>query len=159
MTRHSLLAGRNQSALTADDQRRVSNTFLGMEGNVNAVYDPQAHTSFRVMREESTGEQYGEVVFGPDIYPGGSPIDPNPALSIDAAVAHELQHYHRWRNKAQLTDDALFHVDEALTSLEAIFRYEGQLGEHDIRQLMADAMQRINLYLAELPKPGDGGAV
>jgi hypothetical protein len=153
MTRRSLLAGRNPSPLTPDDVRRVSNTFLGMEGSVNVVHDAQAETAFRVMRDERTGEQYGEIVFGPDIYPGASTIDPNSALSIDAAVAHELQHYHRWRNKAHLVDDELFHIDEALTSIEAIFRYESKLTDHDVRQLMADAMHRINLYLSELQKP------
>jgi len=116
---------------------------------VNVVYEAQGHTLFRVTREELSGEQYGEIVFGPDIYPGGSIIDPNSALSMDGAAAHELQHYHRWRNKAQLADDELFHLDEALTSLEAIFRYETKLSEHDIRQLVLDAVQRINLYLAD----------
>ncbi len=154
MTHHSLLAGRNQTPLSADDQRRVSNTFLGMEENLNVVHDPQAHTAFVVKRDDKVGE-YGEIVFGPDIYPGGSPIDPNSALSMDAAVAHELQHYHRWRNKAQLPAVELFHIDEALTSLEAIFRYETKLTEHDIRQLIADAIQRVNLYLSELPRPSD----
>jgi hypothetical protein len=156
MTRRSLLAGRNQSTLTVDDQRRVSNTFLGMEPNVNVVFDAQANTAFRIVRDSKSGEEYGEVVVGSDIYPGGSVIDPNSALSMDAAAAHELQHFHRWRNKALLEDDALFFIDEALTSLEAIFRYETRLSAHDIRLLLADAVQRINLYLAERAAHPDG---
>lgn len=148
--RHSLLAGRNQSPLSSDDVRRVTTIFLGMEPFVNAMHDPSSRTVFRVTRD-ANGELYGEVVFGPDIYPGSSIVDPNSALSVDAACAHELQHYHRWRDKAQLTDDRLEHLDEALTSLEAVFRYEQHLREHDKRQLVADAIQRIRLYLSELP--------
>src|SRR5262249_23584135 len=95
---YSLLAGRNQAALSPQEIRRVINTFLGLDKNVNARYEPSSRTVFWVRQEESGG-QYGEIVFGPDIYPGPSVIDPNSALSLDAAAAHELTHYHRWKDK------------------------------------------------------------
>ena len=59
-------------------------------------YEQKARTVFLVSKDED-GEDYGEVVFGPDIYPGESVIDPNSALSLQAAAAHELTHFHRWK--------------------------------------------------------------
>jgi hypothetical protein len=82
--RHSLLAGRNQAPLSSDEIRRATNTFIGLDPNVNVRYDSSARTAFRVGRDEG-GEDFGEIVFGPDIYPGGSVIDPNSALSLSAA--------------------------------------------------------------------------
>ena len=64
--RGSLLAGRNQAPLSTDEVRRATNTFLGFDKNVNARYEEGATTAFWV-REEESGEQYGEIVFGPDI--------------------------------------------------------------------------------------------
>jgi hypothetical protein len=142
---HSLLAGRNQAPLSADDIRRATNTFLGLDSGVNVRYEPTVRTVFRVDREES-GEEYGEIVIGPDIYPGPSLVDPNSALGLEAAAAHELTHYHRWRNKTALPH-GLEHIDEAQTSLEAILRYGHHLSEHDVRQLVSDAMQRLQLFV------------
>ena len=142
----SLLAGRNHAALSDDDVRRTINTFLGLDSKVNARYDGNANTHFHVVKEEGEAE-YGEIVFGPDIYPGPGIVDPNSALSMDAAAAHELAHYHRWHNKNELTDPALKHLDEALTSLEAMLRYEKELKPTDIRGLVADALQRIRLHI------------
>jgi hypothetical protein len=141
----SLLAGRNQVPLTLEDQRRATNTFTGMDDSVVVRYEASAHTGFRVAHDES-GE-YGEIVFGPDVYPGASIIDPNSALSLDAAVAHELTHYYRWRDKRELRADGMIHLDEALTSLEASVRYEIFLKPHDLRQLVSDAIQRIQLHV------------
>jgi len=146
--RTSLLAGRNKAPLTNDEIRRASNTFLGLDKNVNARYDPQSRTVFRVSVDASGG-RYGEVVFGPDIYPGSSVVDPNSALSLDAAAAHELTHYHRWKDKTALSAESLEHLDEALTSLQAIFRYDRHLCDTDVRQLVADAMQRLQLFVRE----------
>lgn len=154
--RRSLLAGRNTAPLSADQQVRVSNTFLGMEERVNTYYDEQALTAFRVVVPDY-GEQYGEIVFGPDIYPGTGVLDPNSALSIDAAAAHELTHYHRWRNMTALQEPALEHVDEAQTSLEAILRYDDHLTGNDVRQLVRDALQRLQLYVAVVRGGPDQG--
>jgi len=150
----SLLAGRNTAPLSSDEIRRASTVFLGLDGKVNARYDASSRTSFRISNDQA-GE-YGEVVFGPDIYPGASVIDANSALSLDAAAAHELTHYHRWRDKRALAEPELEHVDEALTSLQAISRYGSQLNETDVRLLVADAVQRLHMYVQEMGKIDSG---
>ena len=142
----SLLAGRNKAPLTPDEVRRATNTFLGLDKNVNARYDPNSPTVFCVSKDESGGH-YGEIVFGPDIYPGSSVVDPNSALSLDAAAAHELTHYHRGKDKTALSAEEHEHLDEALTSLQAVFRYYKQLSETDVQQLISDAVQRIQLFV------------
>jgi hypothetical protein len=142
-----LLAGRNQGPLGPVEIRRATNTFLGLDSTVNVRHDPSVQTGFRIGRDES-GDEFGEVVFGPDIYPGRGVVDPNSALSLDAAAAHELAHYYRWRDKTELpTTDQMMPLDEALTSMEAILRYERHLKPHDIRMLVSDAVQRINMYI------------
>lgn len=147
--RYSLLAGRNKAPLSQEEVRRAATTFLGLDQNVNARYDEGARTVFRVSTDDS-GHEFGEIIFGPDVYPGASVVDPNSALSLDAAAAHELTHYHRWKDKTALAAGALEHLDEALTSLQAIFRYDKQLSHTDIRQLVSDAIQRLQLYAREL---------
>ena len=147
--RRSFLAGRNQAPLSPEEIRRAINTFLGLEKTANARYEAGARTVFHVC-EEDNGEQYGEIVFGPDIYPGHSVVDPNSALSLDAAAAHELTHYHRWKDKTALPEDSMEHLDEALTSLQAIMRYDRHLSDPDVRQLICDAIQRLQLYVQEL---------
>lgn len=147
--RSSLLAGRNTRPLTQQQIRRASNVFLGLEHDVNTIYDGESKTKFRVSRDGE--EEYGEIVFAPDIYPGGSVIDPNSALSLDAAAAHELAHYHRWRALSAVNQDHLEHIDEALTSLEAYLRYEKSLGPTDLRTLVSDAIQRLQLYVQTIP--------
>jgi hypothetical protein len=147
----SLLAGRNRAPLSPEEVRRAVNTFLGLENIVNTLYDPNGRTVFRVTREES-GQEYGEIIIGPDIYPGTSVVDPNSALGLTAAAAHELTHYHRWTDKTALPDDSLEHLDEALTSLHAIMRYSSQLREHDVRQLISDAIQRLQLFIRGIEK-------
>lgn len=82
-------------------------------------------------------------------------VDPNSALSLDAAAAHELTHYHRWRDKTAIHQTELKHVDEALTSPQAIFRYGHQLNGTDARLLISDAIQRLQLYLQELGESDD----
>src|SRR5713101_2356149 len=127
--RRSLLAGRNTSPLDEHEQKRVLNTLKGMDPKVSFRYDADGWTRFRVEVDEEN-VQFGEIVVGPDILQGRSVIDPNSALSMDAAAAHELSHYHRWRNGVELPLDKLGEIDEALTSLEAIARYDKHLGEH-----------------------------
>jgi hypothetical protein len=147
----SLLAGRNRAPLSHDEILRATNTFLGLENTVNTHYDPNGRTVFRVSREES-GQECGEIIFGPDIYPGRSVVDPNSALGLTAAAAHELTHYHRWTDKTALPDDSMEHLDEAFTSLHAIMRYARQLSEHDVRQLISDAIQRLQLFIKSIEK-------
>jgi hypothetical protein len=143
----SLLAGRNKAPLTQDEVRRAINTFLGLDGNVNVRHEAESVTAFRISRDASG--TYGEIVFGPDIYPGSSVVDPNSVLSLDAAAAHALTHYYRWKDKVALSEDKLGHLDEALTSLQAVLRYSRQLNETDIRQLVSDACQRLQLFISD----------
>jgi len=78
---------------------------------------------------------------------GFGPIgDPNSSLSVQAAAAHELTHFYRWRDQTELVPRELFEIDEALTSLEAVLRFPRQLNEHDVRQLVADAIQRLQFF-------------
>ncbi|MEY2486181.1 MAG: hypothetical protein QOH39_1829 [Verrucomicrobiota bacterium] len=145
----SLLAGRNVAPLSLGEINRVVNTFLGLDRNVNVRHEPGARTVFRVVNDDQSGAQYGEVIFGPDIYPGGNVIDPNSALSIDAAAAHELTHFYRWKDKAAIEGDFYEHIDEALTSLQAICRYGSHLNDSDKIQLVCDAIQRLQLFMRD----------
>lgn len=130
------------------------NTFLGLDAEAAVRFAPEAQTVFRVMRDTESGVQYGEIVFGPDIYPGTNMIDPNSSLGLPAAAAHELTHLYRWRDKQALDDETLEHLDEALTSLQAIAHFAG-LRPVEVRQLAADAMQRLRLYLEQLKGSGE----
>jgi hypothetical protein len=151
--RLSLLAGRHKAPLTSEDVRRASNVFLGLEDGVNVRHDPTSVTAFRVTTDDA-GNTYGEIVFGADIYPGTSVADPNSALSLEGAAAHELTHFHRWSDKSAISDETLEHVDEALTSLQAILRYDHKLSRTDIRGLVSDATQRLRLYVNQLKSIG-----
>ena len=144
--RESLIAGRNTQPLTDLEVRRVVNTFLGLDDTLPVRYDPNRRTAFRVPAAEQDGGEC-EVTFGNDIYPGRSVIDPNSALSMEAAVAHEVTHYNRWKDKTELPSSDLEEIDEALTSLEAILRLPRDLNEHATRQLVADAIQRLQIYV------------
>jgi hypothetical protein len=62
-------------------------------------------------------------------------VDPNSALSMKAAVAHEISHFHRWRDQTELPLGVHRHLDEAMTSLDAALRFAAQLSAHDIQQL------------------------
>jgi hypothetical protein len=118
-----------------------------MEPRIAYEYLEEAHTAFNVRTDDN--EEFGVIVIGPDVYPGRSVVDPNSLLGVKAAIAHELTHYHRWQDAIELPKGVKWHLDEALTSLEAIGRYSKDLGEMDVRQLVSDAIQRIYLYLQE----------
>ncbi len=145
----SLLAGRNTRPLSDDEVKRIYNIFLGLDDKVAVRYDPSSNTVFQPARDES-GELYGEIIFGPDMLPGSSIVNPNSALSAKAAAAHELAHYYRWHDKLALPENVMTHLDEALTSLDAILRYGHKLSDIDIRGLAADAIQRISLFIDEI---------
>jgi hypothetical protein len=141
--RESLLAGRNQQPLNDNDVRRATNVFLGLEQHPPVRFDSSVRTSFCVRVED--GEEIAEIVFGVDLYPGLGVADPNSSLSLEGAAAHELTHWHRWRDKTELVEPDLYEIDEALTSLGAALRYP-KLSEHCVRQLIADAIQRLQFF-------------
>ncbi len=143
-----ILGGRRQAPLDEREIRRAANTFLGLDAEVIVRYEEGARTVFHVVREEA--EEYGEIVFGPDIYPGQCVVDVNSTLNLKAAAAHELTHFHRWINTRALDYTVMPLLDEALTSLEAVLRYERHLSEQDIRELVSDALQRLHLFATEL---------
>lgn len=155
-TRHVLLTGRNQEPLSESRIKSASATFLGLDNQINTRYEPDLPTVFHVVEEEP--EPYGEIRFGPDIYPGPNVADPNSALGLSGACAHELSHYHRWHDMVAIDEPELQHIDEALTSLQAAMRYERILNPHDIHQLIDDAIRRLQLYVQQLRhQRGDGG--
>ncbi|QSB01766.1 hypothetical protein JWZ98_02030 [Methylomonas sp. EFPC1] len=145
----SLLDGRNVAPLTEREKSRASNVFLGMDPLVSARYEAGSRTRF-IEAVDDDGEEYGEIVFSDDIYPGTNLVNPNASLSLPGAAAHELSHYHRWRNKSELPHGELTHIDEAMTSLEAALRFSANLGQGDIQGLISDSLHRLRLYLAEL---------
>ena len=124
------------------------NTFLGLDRTAAPVYRPGGRTVFRV--SIVGGEEVCEILFGEDIFPGPNVIDPNSSLGLKAAVAHELCHFYRHADLTEINDPALEHIDEALTSLDAVNRFSRDLNDHDIRQLVADAMHRLQLYAREM---------
>lgn len=143
----SLLAGRGNAPLT---ERQVQNVFdiaYGLDRSANLRYDEASRTVFRVYQEDQI--EKCEIVFGPDILPGNSVADPNSILSVSCAVAHELSHKSRYENGTEINEAELEHLDEALTSLGAIARFANQLEAFDFVQLAADAVQRIQLFVAQ----------
>lgn len=147
----SLLDGRNVSPLNEREKRRAANVFLGLDPRVNTRYEEGNRTRFVVAVDEG-GEEYGEIVFSEDVYPGQNHANPNASLSLDGAAAHELAHYYRWVNKSELPHGHLTHIDEAMTSLEAALRFSGKLSEGDIQGLISDSLHRLRVYVAELER-------
>jgi hypothetical protein len=146
--RDSLLAGRNHHALTESDIRRAVNTFLGFDPKSPVRFVDGDRTRFRVAQEEQ--EEIVEIIFGRDLYPGAGVVDPNSSLSMAAAAAHEITHWQRWVNKTEIAQEDMFEIDEAMTSLEAAMRFHAKLSEHDVRQLIADAIQRLQIFAQKI---------
>lgn len=147
--RASLLEGRNNTPLDDREKKRAANVFLGLDARVNARHEEGTRTRF-VTGIDEAGEEYGEVIFGADIYPGTNLTNPNASLSLDGAAAHELAHYYRWVNKSELPHGELVHIDEAMTSLEAALRFSGPLTAGDIQGLISDALHRLRMHVAQL---------
>ncbi|MGV0953274.1 MAG: hypothetical protein ACOYBR_03070 [Fluviibacter sp.] len=145
----SLLDGRNLAPLNEREQSRAANIFLGLDRNVNARYEAGSRTRFVTTCDES-GEEYGEIIFSEDLYPGSNGVHPNASLSTMGAAAHELAHYYRWLNKSELEHGQLTHIDEAMTSLEAAIRFSGNLSLIDVQGLISDALHRLRLHIEEL---------
>lgn len=148
LTKISLLEGRNQAPLSEHEVRRASNTFLGMDNKVNARYVGNTSTRF-IAGVDSEGQEYGEIVFSDDIYPGRGITNPNSALSLNGAVAHELAHYYRWQDKTELPHETFTHLDEAMTSLEAAARFSSYLSPTDMQGLISDSLHRLRLFMVE----------
>lgn len=150
----SLLAGRSLAPLNDRKVTSVANTFYGLDSQAPVQHDPDGPTRFVI--EDENGEEFGRIYFGSDIYPGASVGDPNSALSMRAAAAHELSHFHRWNDQTELPLGVHRHLDEAQTSLDAALRYAGDLSAHEIQQLIRDAFQRLQMHRQEVGM--DGGA-
>jgi hypothetical protein len=75
----SLLSGRNKAPLTEEEIRRAAIVFRGLDEEVparHATADVEGNsTRCRTFKDEE-GHDACEVVFGPDLYPGTSPLDP-----------------------------------------------------------------------------------
>lgn len=150
----SLLPGRNTAPLEQREIKRAASIFIGLDTKVNARYEEHSNTRF-IAAIDVDGQEFGEIVFSEDIYPGKNIANPNAALSLKGAAAHELAHYYRWQDKTELPHGEMKHVDEAMTSLEAVLRYLHDLDKSDIQGLISDSLQRLRLHLAE-PDQRDG---
>ncbi|WP_413709139.1 hypothetical protein [Rhizobium sp. Rhizsp82] len=117
---------------------------MGLDREAVFAYGEGEATRCRVIEIE--GEIVCEIRYGADIFPGKSVVDPNSALSMRAAAAHELTHFHRWKDKTEVDGDHLVEIDEALTDLEAILRYYADFNDSEIRQLVSDAIQRLQIF-------------
>jgi hypothetical protein len=144
----SLIGGRSNAPLDDGRVRSVTNTFIGLDNDVPFQLDPAGRTRFVV--EDGDEGPIGKVYFGPDVYPGPGVADPNSALSMKAAVAHELSHFHRWRDATELPLGECTNLDEALTSLDAALRFSRHLTAYEVEQLIRDAVHRLQLLRAEL---------
>lgn len=144
----SLLDGRNNAPLSEKEIKRAANIFLGFDQAANVRYEAGTTTRFRIAEDED-GEEFGEIIFSEDIYPGGNIANPNSTLSVPGAAAHELAHLYRWQGKTELPHGQLTNIDEAMTSLEAALRYSHGLSSTDLQGLISDALQRLRLFVAE----------
>jgi hypothetical protein len=144
----SLFGGRSNAPLDDGKVRSVATTFVGLDQEVPFQLDPEGRTRFVV--ELGDDGEIGKVYFGPDVFPGTGVADPNSALSMKAAVAHEISHFHRWRDATELPLGQHTNLDEALTSLDAALRFSRELSNHEVGQLIRDAVQRLQLLRSEL---------
>ena len=141
---------RNVAPLTEHEVRRAAATFLAFDQDVPFRHEAGQPTSFRVIPATEEHEEYGEIVFGEDLYPGPNVANPNASLTMRAAVAHEIAHFYRWRDKRALAGDALTHLDEAFTSLDAAQAFAAKLSPNEVQGLIADAMERLRLHQQQL---------
>jgi hypothetical protein len=144
---------RNLAPLTQQEINRATSTFLGLDSDVPFRYEAGQATRFRIVAAQGGEEEYAEIVFSDDLYPGHNIANPNASLSMRAAVAHEIAHYYRWRDKRELDGADMQHLDEALTSLDAAQAFAGELSDNELQQLIADAMERLRLHIQQLGEP------
>jgi hypothetical protein len=145
----SLPVGRSTAPLSERQVQLVGSAFVGFDRAVPFRYDPVGRTRFVVENDEN-GQEVGIVYFGKDVFPGPGVADPNAALSMPAAVAHDISLYHRWNDSTELPLGVLEHLDEAQTSLDAALRFSRELSSHDVQNLIRDAVQRLQMLRAEL---------
>lgn len=125
-----------------------------MYREIDVRYDAGRSTGFRLLEED--GQTLPVITYSADIFPGPNIVNPNSALSMRAAAAHELSHFHRWQDNLELPWDHYRHLDEALTSLYALLRYgRDHLSTPEMEQLAADAAHRLQLLRSQLPAPED----
>lgn len=141
----SLLHGRNTVPLSDEQKTNIANAFYYYDRTANARFD-EGRTRFRAI----PGDPNHEILFGSDILPGVAIADPNSCINMRAAVAHELAHKARHDDATEIDDPELELVDEALTSLSAILRFQRKLEDFEILQLVSDAVQRLQLYVAKM---------
>ena len=144
----SLQAGRNTRPLDDGEIQRVMSVFYNLDRTANVRYDEHSRTVFRPINEGT--DLNHEIVFGPDIFPGPAIADPNACLSMRCAAAHELTHKARHDDLTEVNEPELEDLDEALTSLGAILRFQGDLSGQEIRELISDAIQRLMLHIARV---------
>lgn len=144
---------RNVAPLNQQEINRATSTFLGLDPEVPFRYEAGQATRFRVVPAHDGEDEYAEIVFSDDLYPGQNVANPNASLSMRAAVAHEIAHFYRWRDKRELNGAQLDHLDEALTSLDAAQAFAGELSDSELQQLIADAMERLRLHIQQLAQP------
>ena len=149
MPRASLPPNRNNQPLTEGQVDRAVLTFRHLDPQVPVRHVPGKRTCF-VVTMNVDGEEVGEVCFGADILPGAAVLDPNSVMSSRAAAAHEIAHYHRWSDGTELQQGQMDNIDEALTSLTAVLRFQDRLDSIEVRQLISDAIQRLQMHLQGL---------
>jgi hypothetical protein len=136
---------RSTEPLTAADARKISRFWEALGGDPGrmvvdlgpetaTVYDPKERT----------------VRFGSDVYPGTG-RSPNEAMSMPAAVAHELRHLERHDEGVALDAPELESAEECITSLEAT-RYLA-LTSVEKWQLVWDAIQRLSMLGKDARRP------
>jgi hypothetical protein len=143
----SLPPGRRQDALSEAEMRKAESAFRALDyrGRIEFESHSGGRTRFAVRRDDTNGEEYGLIIIGPDIYPGQAVANPNAVLDMTATAAHEITHFIRWQEGRELPEG---HLDEAMTSLQAICIFKTVLSSMQIEQLVSDALERLVLFSA-----------
>ena len=145
----SLPANRNLEKLTEHQVELVNRLFGAFEpGAVTLEWENEyGARSFFEPRTDEYGQEYGVIRLGPDIFPGKSVGNPNAVLDVYGAVAHEIEHFYRWQSGYELPAGWHRDLDEALTSLQAVCRQQGQLTKPQLVQLVSDALHRLTQHV------------
>lgn len=144
----SLQAGRNTRPLDEGEVQRVISVFYNFDRTANVRHESASRTVFRPVA--GNPEVNHEIIFGSDIFPGAAVADPNACLSMRCAAAHELTHKARHDDLTEINEPDLEDIDEAMTSLGAVLRFQGDLSSQEVRELISDAIQRLALHVARI---------
>ena len=144
----SLPPGRRQTALSDVEMRKAESVFRVLNYTGPIAFEPQAggRTRFTLRTDEATGQEEGLIIIGPDLYPGQAVANPNSVIDALPTAAHEITHYIRWEEGRELPQG---HLDEAMTSLQAICIFKTALSSLQIEQLVSDALVRLLQFAAE----------